>query len=265
MNNDPEFEATMPVLFVGHGSPMNAIEDNAYSRAWMHMGRSLPRPRAIVCISAHWETAGTHVTAMDHPATLYDFSGFPRTLYALRYPCPGSAETAGEIRSTLSSTKVFLDFNWGLDHGAWSVLCRMFPRADVPVVQLSLDINKNPAQHYELGRELKALRRRGFLVLGSGNMVHNLRTMVWQDTAFDWALAIDERLQALIAAGEHQALVDYRRLGPASSLAIPTNEHYLPLLYILACSDPTDSVRFFADQVTLGSVSMRSVIFQPNS
>ena len=255
----PDSGVTMPALFVGHGSPTNAIEDNEFSRAWTEAAKSLPRPRAILCISAHWETAGTRVTAMAWPRTIHDFSGFPPALHAKTYPAPGAPDLARLARETVRKTEVALDVEWGLDHGAWSVLCRMFPEADIPVVQLSLDHVQEPAYHYELGRELQGLRRKGVLIVGSGNIVHNLRQVVWQDTTYDWALEFDAKVKHLIETGDHDAIIDYPNLGPAARLAVPTNEHYLPLLYILALQGKTDEVRFFAERVTLGSMSMRSV------
>jgi 4,5-DOPA dioxygenase extradiol len=250
---------SMPILFVGHGSPTNAIEDNEFSRAWTDMGQTLPRPRAILSISAHWETAGTCVTAMPEPATLYDFRGFPRELYEKRYPAPGDPDLARSIKQAVSDPVVHLDFNWGLDHGTWSVLCHMFPQADIPVVQLSLDFDQPPAFHYQLGKKLKYLRHEGILILGSGNMVHNLGVMAWQDNAFEWARDVDAQLTARITAGDHQALIDYQTLGPNARLAVPTNEHYLPLLYILAMQEDADTLSFFCEKVTLGSISMRSL------
>jgi 4,5-DOPA dioxygenase extradiol len=253
-----ETGATMPVLFIGHGSPMNAIEDTEYSRAWADVARSLPRPKAILCVSAHWQTAGTRVTAMEQPRTIYDFSGFPRALHEKRYPAPGSPELARITVETLKDSHAELDSEWGLDHGAWAVLCQMYPEADVPVIQLSLDERKPPASHYELGRALRGLRTKGVLILGSGNIVHNLREVVWEDTAYDWALEFDARLKDLILSGDHKAIVDYSNLGRSARLAVPTLEHYLPLLYVLGAQGEADAVRFFADKVTLGSMSMRS-------
>lgn len=249
----------MPAIFIGHGSPMNAIEDNEFSRAWAEVAKTLPRPRAIFCISAHWQTAGTRVTAMPEPATLYDFRGFPPQLYAKKYPAPGAPELARSIKQTLSDPVVHLDFNWGLDHGTWSVLCRMFPDAEIPVLQLSLDFNQPPEFHYQLGRRLKYLRNQGVLIIGSGNMVHNLGRMVRQDTAFDWARDFDSRLADLIQAGDHPALVDYPAIADSAPLAVPTNEHYLPLLYVLALREKTDKISFFCEKVTLGAISMRSL------
>ena len=259
LSEAPDSGVTMPALFVGHGSPTNAIEDNEFSRAWSEAAKSLPRPRAILCISAHWETSGTQVTAMERPRTIHDFSGFPPSLHAKTYPAPGAPDLARLAQEAVRKTEVALDFEWGLDHGAWSVLCRMFPEADVPVVQLSLDHAQEPAYHYELGRELQGLRRKGVLIVGSGNIVHNLRQIVWQDTAYDWALEFDAKMKQLIEAGDHDAIIHYPNLGHAARLAVPTNEHYLPLLYVLALQGKGDEVSFFAEKVTLGSMSMRSV------
>lgn len=248
----------MPALFVGHGSPINAVEENEFSLAWTAIGKTLPRPRAILCISAHWETTGSRVTVMSQPATLYDFHGFPQALYEKRYPAPGSPELARSIKQAIPDTVIHLDFGWGLDHGTWSVLCRMFPEADIPVVQVSLDFDQPTAFHYELGKQLKYLRRQGVLVLGSGNMVHNLRAMVWEDMAFDWSREFDAKLAGLITAGDDRALISYEALGDHAHLAIPTNEHFLPLLYVLALRESGDALEFFCDRVTLGSISMRS-------
>ncbi len=249
---------TMPALFVGHGNPMNAINDSEFSRAWAELGRALPHPKGIMCISAHWETDGTCVTAMEHPATIHDFSGFPAALENMTYPAPGSPELADKVMSTARATRIRPDRSWGLDHGAWSVLCRMYPQADIPVVQLSLDAGAPPDFHYALGRELGALRKEGVLILGSGNMVHNLRTMAWQEEGFDWAVESDRAMAALISATDHNALVAYEKL-PHARQAIPTEEHYLPLLYVLGAAGDGEPATFFNDKVTLGSVSMRGV------
>jgi 4,5-DOPA dioxygenase extradiol len=255
----PETDVRLPALFVGHGSPTNAIEDNEFSRSWAEAGSALPRPRAILCVSAHWETQGTYVTAMRKPKTIHDFYGFPQALFEMQYPAPGSPALARLTQETVKKSVIAPDEAWGLDHGAWSVLSRMFPAADIPVVQLSLDRGREPEAHYELARDLRALRKRGVLILGSGNIVHNLGRLVWQDTAYDWAVEFDERVKRLIASGDHDAIIQYQRLGQAARLAVPTNEHFLPLLYILALQDGEDEVGFFADKVTLGSMSMRSV------
>ena len=251
----------MPVLFVGHGSPMNAVEDNEFSREWAKVGKFLPTPQAILCISAHWETTGTRITAMPEPATLYDFQGFPKELYEKRYPAPGDPELARSIKKSLSDVVVHLDLGWGLDHGTWSVLSWMFPQADIPVLQLSLDFDQGPPYHYGLGQKLKYLRNQGILILGSGNMVHNLRAMVWKDTVFDWAEEFDTRLTEAIQSGDHQTLISYEGMGDKAHLAVPTNEHFLPLFYVLALQEPSDAVHFFCDRVTLGSISMRSIQF----
>jgi 4,5-DOPA dioxygenase extradiol len=251
--------ATMPALFVGHGSPTNAVEDNEFSRAWTAMGMILPRPEAILCISAHWETLGTWVTAMDRPRTIHDFQGFPQALFDMQYPAPGSAVLARRVQETVKSADVQFDLNWGLDHGTWSVLSRFYPEADIPVVQLSLDRTREPRFHYELGKELRSLRNEGILILGSGNIVHNLRAMVWEDRAYGWALEFDETVQRLIVAGDHAAIIDYPNLGPAARLSVPTNEHYLPLLCVLGAQGAGGPIQFFADRVTLGSMSMRSI------
>jgi 4,5-DOPA dioxygenase extradiol len=255
----PDNGTTMPALFIGHGSPMNAIEETEFSQAWAEVARSLPKPKAVICVSAHWQTAGTRVTAMEQPKTIHDFYGFPSALYDKRYPAPGSPDLARLAQKMMRDSHVELDSEWGLDHGAWAVLCRMFPKADVPVVQLSLDEGKAPARHYELGRELRALRKKGVIIIGSGNIVHNLREMAWEDTAYDWALEFDEKMRELILAGADKAIIDYSKLGPSARLAVPTPEHYLPLLYVLGARDESDGVAFFAEKVTLGSMSMRSV------
>ncbi len=252
----------MPALFIGHGNPMNAIEDSVYSAAWRDVAAAIPRPKAILCVSAHWETEGTFVTAMEEPRTIHDFYGFPDALYQVQFPAPGSRELAERVHALASSTAVRLDagYSWGLDHGAWSVLCRMYPAADIPVVQLSLDRTQHPRFHYDLGRELQALRREGVLILGSGNIVHNLRLLQWNAAEpYPWAAEFDRQAAELILAGEHDRLVAYPSLGEASRLSIPTPEHYLPLLYILALQQPGEPVSFFAEGLPLGSISMRSV------
>ena len=252
----------MPALFIGHGNPMNAIEDTIYSAAWSTVAAAIPRPRSILCFSAHWEAEGTFVTAMAQPKTIHDFYGFPDALYQVQYPAPGSLELAERVRALVSSCAVRLDdgYAWGLDHGAWSVLRRMYPAADIPVVQLSLDRSQHPRFHYDLGRELLALRQEGVLVLGSGNIVHNLRLLQWNAREpHPWAVEFDRLAAELILAGEHDRLVSYPALGEAARLAIPTNEHYLPLLYILALQQAGEPVSFFAEGLPLGSISMRSL------
>ena len=254
-------EIRMPVIFVGHGSPINAIDDNEFSKVWTKIGQYLPKPRAILCISAHWVTDGTRITAVKQPKTIHDFYGFPQKLYEMLYPAQGSPALARLTEQTLHKVRADMDFSRGLDHGAWSVLCRMFPHADIPVVQLSLDSKKEPKFHYELGMELMAFRNKGVLIIGSGNIVHNLMTLAWQDIAYDWALEFDEKVKQLILSGDHNSLTHYQKFGGVARLSVPTNEHYLPLLYVLSLQDKADRIIFFADRVTLGSISMRSVIF----
>lgn len=254
----PESEITMPALFIGHGSPMNAIEDNEFSQVWAEVAQSIPKPKAILCISAHWQIVGTQVTAMAQPKTIHDFYGFPQALFEVNYPAPGSPELAQLVQQTVRSTPVQLDQQWGLDHGAWSVLCRMFPAADIPVVQLSLDQHKAPEFHYNLGKELRGLRRRGVLIVGSGNIVHNLRMIAWRDEAHDWAVEFDERIQRAILAGDHDTIINFDQMGELARLAVPTDEHFLPLLYVLACQE-NEAISFFAEKVTLGAISMRSL------
>jgi len=268
-DGDANSAARMPVLFVGHGNPMNAIEDNEFSRGWRQVGQSLPRPKAILCISAHWETWGTLVTAMDKPRTIHDFGGFPRALYEAQYPAPGSAWLAQETRDVIKKTQVGPDYDWGLDHGCWSVLKRMFPDADVPVVQLSLDDTRPAQDHYDLGKELAPLREQGVLIVGSGNMVHNLRRIVLSpdgdfNTPFglDWAIEANDLFKRLIDENRHQSLIDYPSLGQAVALAVPTPEHYLPLLYALALKRDDDAVTYFNDKPLAGSLTMTSLIIE---
>lgn len=262
--------AMMPVLFVGHGSPMNAIEDNMFSRGWAEVATTLPRPKAILCISAHWETWGTLVTAMDKPRTIHDFGGFPRALYEAQYPAPGSAWLAQETAKAIKKAAVGLDQDWGLDHGCWSILRPMYPAADVPVVQLSLDSSKPGIYHYQLAKELAPLRRQGVLIVGSGNMVHNLRLVSIRGSdfnvpfAFDWAIEADGIFKRLINEGRYEELANYQTLGRAVGLAVPTPEHFLPLLYALALKQPGDTISYFNDQAVAGSLTMTSLtIDQP--
>jgi len=250
----------MPVLFIGHGSPMNAIEENEFSQAWSAVGITLPHPKAILAISAHWETSGTKVTAMEKPKTIYDFYGFPKELYEVSYPAPGSPDLVQTVRKVIKLTEVQPDMTWGLDHGTWSVLHRMFPKADVPVVQMSLDRSKGPLHHYQLGQQLKELREEGVLIVSSGNIVHNLRMTIFDDKLkFDWAEAFDTKVKQWILAGDHEPMIEYEKQGHEAALAINSAEHYLPLLYTLGVKDEGESISFFADKVTYGAISMRSV------
>ena len=251
----------MPVLFLGHGSPMNAIEDNEFSRGWQGIGKDLPRPHAILCISAHWETRGTFVTGMEKPRTIHDFGGFPQALFDVQYPAPGSPVLAEQTQQAVTSTHIGIDHQWGLDHGAWSVIIHLFPKADVPVVQLSLDRSLSPQQHYELARELAVLRRKGVLIIGSGNMVHNLGVIDWRNPegGYDWAIEANSRMKELIMNEGHAQLADYTRQGKVFQLSIPTPEHYLPLLYVLGLKDRKESVCLFNDRTVMGSIAMTSV------
>jgi 4,5-DOPA dioxygenase extradiol len=251
----------MPVLFLGHGSPMNAIEDNPFSRGWQEVGRGLPRPSAILCISAHWETRGTFVTGMDKPRTIHDFGGFPQALFDVQYPAPGSPELAASTQQAITSAHVGVDHAWGLDHGAWSVIIHLFPKADIAVVQLSLDRTLSPAQHYALAGELASLRKKGVLIIGSGNMVHNLGVIDWHNPTggYDWAKEASTRMKELIQRGDHGGLVNYSTQGKAFQLSIPTPEHYLPLLYTLALKEEADPLSLFNDQLMMGSIAMTSL------
>ncbi len=257
----PAREAVSPLLFVGHGSPMNAIEENEFSRGWQAIAKELSLPAAVLCISAHWQTQGSFVTGTERPRTIHDFYGFPEELFAVEYPAPGHPALAQETRNIVRQTTVGLDSSWGFDHGCWSVLKAMYPKADVPVVQLSLDMTRPPEWHYALGRELAGLRSKGVLLIGSGDIVHNLRLLDWEhpEGAFDWAEEMNTIFKSAIVNNDHRALVNYSSYGKAAALAVPTPDHYLPLLYILALKKPEESVRFFNDRVIMGSLSMTSL------
>lgn len=252
-------DAIMPVLFVGHGNPMNAIEKNEYHKKWNELGSSLPAPRAILVISAHWLTRGTKVTAMERPKTIHDFGGFPDELFAQQYPAKGSPEFAKEVQKLVTKTKVQSDLEWGLDHGTWSVLLPMYPKADIPVFQLSIDHTQPPQYHYELAKELAALRKKGVLIIGSGNIVHNLGMVDWGGKAYDWAIEFDQKIKTFMDKGDHTSIINYDKLGTIAKYAVPTNEHYLPLLYSLALQDKKDALSYFNDKCEMGSISMRSV------
>ncbi len=306
----------MPAVFIGHGSPMNALEQNRYTDAWRHIGAAVPKPKAILCVSAHWMTHGTAVTAMDKPRTIHDFGGFPQALFKFEYPAPGSPSLATRVRELFAPINVQLDQNWGLDHGTWSVLTHVFPDANVPVVQLSLDADQSPRYHYELGARLAPLRDEGVLIVGSGNVVHNLGRIQWaeDDKPYDWATRFNETVRAHLTAREHLALIDYASLGetanatspvtgrtseangaslssrgPADAqdarmprrprmaessldptgddarLSVPTSEHYLPLLYVIATQDNNDTVSLPVDGIELGSIGMLTTIVSPRT
>ena len=254
----------LPTIFFGHGNPMNALHDNEWSRGWAAIGQRIPRPRAVLSVSAHWYVPATALTAMAMPRTIHDFGGFPRELFEVQYPAPGDLGLVRRVRELLNPLEVRADHPWGLDHGTWSVLRHVIPSADVPVVQLSIDESKPPEFHYGLGRLLRPLRDEGILVIGSGDIVHNLHTYAWgrrQAEPFDWALRFEERARELVLRGDHQPLVKYESLGPDAELSVPTPEHYLPLLYVLGASDEEDSVTFPVEGMDGGSISMLSVQF----
>jgi 4,5-DOPA dioxygenase extradiol len=254
----------MPVLFVGHGNPMNAIENNEFTGGWRKSAESMEKPSAILCISAHWETNGTFVTSMAKPKTIHDFGGFPQKLYEFQYPAPGNPELAEEAKSLVPDGRVSLDDKWGLDHGTWSVLCQMYPDASIPVIQLSLDYNMPAQGHYDLAKELTSLRKKGVLIIGSGNLVHNLREVDWsgkhESKGFDWAIEANDKIKSLIMANDHQQLINYKKSGTAMGMAVPTPEHYLPLLYVLGLKHESEKVTFFNDKSFMGSLSMTSVL-----
>ena len=254
---------TMPAFFIGHGNPMNALQRNAYTEAWAALGRALPRPRAVVVVSAHWYLPGTRVTAMRAPRTIHDFGGFPRELFEVVYPAPGDPALAREIQEMLAPVRVSLDEEeWGLDHGTWSVLVHVFPGADVPVLQISIDETQTAAYHYALGRRLTSLRDDGVLLVGSGNLVHNLHAYAWgrhPAEPFDWAVRFERRARELLLAGDHGPLVAYETLGRDATLSVPTPEHYLPLLYVLGLRREGEPVTFPVEGIDGGSVSMLTV------
>ena len=254
--------APLPALFVGHGNPMNALARNAWTDAWRDLGARIGKPRAVLAVSAHWHGHGIAVTVVAAPRTIHDFGGFPPELYAVRYPAPGSPELARRVQALLAPLPVEADTEWGLDHGTWSVLAHMYPEADVPVVQLRIDASQPAAFHHELGRKLSPLRDEGVLLLGSGNVVHNLRMFAWGNSGaapFDWAARFDARARSLLLAGDHSALVGYAALGRDAALSIPTPDHYLPLLYVLGSQRPAEGVTFPVDGIDGGSISMLAV------
>ena len=253
----------MPTIFFGHGNPMNAISRNPYSEGWAAVGASMPRPKAVLSVSAHWYIPGCAVTAVAAPRTIHDFGGFPKKLYEVNYPAPGSPDLARRVKSLLSPVSVVLDEKWGLDHGTWSVLTHVFPGADVPVVQLSIDERQPPLFHYEIGKRLAALREEGVLVIGSGNLVHNLHTYAWGQhgvQAFDWAVRFEKEVRELLLKGEDARIVDYEELGRDAMLSAPTPDHYLPLLYVAATRKKGENVSFPVTGFDGGAVSMLSVM-----
>ena len=257
----------MPVLFIGHGSPMNGIEQNEFSLEWEKTGKDLKTPQAILVISAHWLTNGTHITAMDFPKTIHDFGGFPEELYKVQYPVPGNRQLAQETKDLIKSTNVGLNHDWGLDHGSWTVVRRMYPDATIPVLQLSIDYSKPASYHYNLAKELSALRKKGVLIIGSGNMIHNLGMIAWDKLeqpgyGYDWAIEMHELFRKKITDGDHNALINYESLGKSARLAIPTPDHYYPLMYVLGLQEKKETPTFFNDRLVGGSLNMTSVRFE---
>ena len=263
INESLENTPKMPVLFLGHGSPMNAIEENEFVQGFRHISSEIEPPKAIIAVSAHWETKGTLVTAMEHPKTIHDFGGFPKALFDVQYPAPGSPQLAKEVKGISQSTEVTLDDKWGLDHGTWSVIRHMYPKANIPVIQLSLDYFKSPQQHYDLAKELYHLRHKGVLIVGSGNLVHNLGMVNWQrlneNYGYDWAIEANDKMKKFISEGNHKELINFSKQGKAFDLAIPTPDHFLPLLYALALQDKKDEITIFNDEPVGGSLTMTSV------
>lgn len=260
-----EQDEKMPVLFIGHGSPMNGIENNEFSQQWEKIGKEL-KPKAVLVVSAHWLTNGTHITAMDHPKTIHDFGGFPQELFEVQYPAPGDVQLAKETKDLIKSTNVGLNHDWGLDHGAWTVVRRMYPDAKTPVLQLSIDYSKPASYHYNLAKELSALRKKGVLIIGSGNMVHNLRMVAWDkfnepNYGYDWAIEMHELFKKKITDSDHQSLINYETLSKSAKLAIPTPDHYYPLMYTLGLQEKNEEPFYFNDKLVAGSLNMTSVKF----
>jgi len=254
----------MPVLFLGHGSPMNAIEENEFVAGFRNIGKDIPNPKAILVISAHWETRGTFVTAMEKPRTIHDFGGFPQALFDVQYPAPGSPELAKETKELIKKTSVGLNEKWGLDHGAWSVVKHLYPQADVPVIQMSIDYTQNAQYHYDLAKELAALRSKGILIVGSGNMVHNLGVVAWDklntdNFGYDWAIEASTKMKQFILSNDHKSLINFQSQGKAFDLAIPSPEHYLPMIYSLAFKDEKEKITLFNDKAVAGSLTMTSI------
>lgn len=257
----------MPLLFIGHGSPMNIILDNGYTRSLKRLGSLLPKPKAILVVSAHWLTKGSFITFAKEPNIIYDFYGFPKELYEMKYPCPGGAAYSEQLPNVMAATGIQATMEWGLDHAAWAVLKHMYPQADIPVMELSLDYTKPAQYHYELGRKLSLLREEGILIIGSGNIVHNLRRIEMETEAkpYSWAVTYDETVKVCLTERNHSALIHYETLNPDASLAVPTNEHYLPLLYVLGMQGETESLSFTYEGIQNASISMRCLYIGENA
>ncbi len=260
-SNFNKSDLRMPALFLGHGNPMNALAENDFTRRLNQLGIDLPKPEVIICISAHWLTRGTWVTSSENPETIHDFSGFPDELFKVQYPAPGAPKWAKAIEESVSLTEVKPDANWGLDHGTWSVLKHVYPKANIPVIQFSMDYTKPAEWHFNLAKELRDLRNHGALIVGSGNIVHNLGNFSWDEKAkpFDWALEFDALSKKLMEDRNFDALIHYEKLGEAAKMAIPTNDHYLPLLYSLALADEKEAIQFPYEEIMNGSIAMRCV------
>lgn len=260
---EPATSSLLPAYFIGHGNPMNALDSNPYTAAWTAIGTSNPRPKAVLCVSAHWYVSGAAVTVNTAPRTIHDFGGFPPALYEVQYPAPGSPELARRIQQLLSPLQVDLQESWGLDHGTWSIMRHIYPDADVPVVQLSIDRSQAGPFHFEIGQRLAQLREEGVLILGSGNLVHNLRAYKWgaagQAARYDWAVRFEDRARTFLQSGDYPALVQHERLGPDAALSIPTPDHYLPLLYVIGAAATADRISFPVEGMDGGSVSMLAV------
>ncbi len=252
----------LPAIFFGHGNPMNALDRNPYTDGWARIGRTVARPKAILSISAHWYVPGAAVTVSTSPRTIHDFGGFPKALFEVRYPAPGDPDLARRVQQLLAPIPVHLDEHWGLDHGTWAVLCHTYPNADVPIVQLSIDETQPASFHYEIGKRLAILRSEGVLIVGSGNIVHNLHTYAWgrhPQEPYDWAIAFEERVRGLLLAGDHEPLVGYEKLGREAILSVPTPDHYLPLLYVIGSAQSSERITFPVEGVDGGSISMMAV------
>lgn len=266
MDTFPETDVTMPVLFVGHGSPMNGIENNEFSDYWKKLATEIPQPKAVICVSAHWLTRGTFITASEKPQTIHDFGGFPQELFDVEYPAPGSKELAEETSKLFETGTVGLDHEWGMDHGTWTILRHMYPNADIPVLQLSIDYYQPGIYHQELAKNLMSLRKKGVLILGSGNMVHNLRMVAFDkldqgEYGYDWAHEMNTKFKSLITEGDHKLLGEYEKISPSAKLAIPTPDHYWPLMYVLGLRGKNEEAKFFNDKAVGGSLTMTSVRF----
>ncbi len=261
LNEQPSREM-QPALFIGHGSPMNVIQDNTFTRRLLEIGKNLPKPKAILVISAHWYTKGSWVSTNPFPQTIYDFGGFPKELYEIKYPAPGSPEYADILIKAVEKVTIQSDHEMGLDHGAWTILHFLFPNANVPVFQMSMDYTKGPAYHYELGKELLELRKKGVMIIGSGNIVHNLRAINWNEPNghHDWALEFDNVVKDKLSTRDHTSLINYDKLGKAAMLSVPSNDHYLPMMYILGLQQKNEEVVTLHEGFEMGSISQRAFI-----